>query len=210
LTEKRSRGRPPKYSKQLADEICERLALGDSLRRICMDDHLPERTTVWKWGNANPSFSQQLHEARLQQAEGFFDELQDIADDVRKDRDAIAKAKLRADVRKFSLARMNRAKYGEKQDLNIAGQAGAQPVQTASVRVDLSTFDESEKKQLRELARKAIAGGSEDRKLALPAISEEAHVDRKAPFVPPTRAASENLATSARARIAFGVLRAEG
>jgi len=143
-----------------------------------MDDHLPERTTVWKWGNANPVFSQQLHEARLQQAESYFDELQDIADDVGEDRDAIAKAKLRADVRKFSLARMNRAKYGDRQDLNIAGQVGAPPVKTASVRVDLSCFDESEKAKLRELARKIITGGGGGPELALPATSEEVRADR--------------------------------
>ena len=174
---KRQRGRPSVYSEKVADEICKRLALGESLRRICMDDHLPERTTVWKWGNANPSFAQQLHEARLQQAESYFDELQDITDDVREDRDAIAKAKLRADVRKFSLARMNRAKYGDRQDLNIAGQAGSQPVQMASVRVDLSSFDESEKAQLRQLARKAITGGSRADPLPsqiLPELTEEA------------------------------------
>ena len=175
---RRGRGRPSSYSDEIAAEICERLALGESLHKICMDDQMPERTTVWKWGNAYPSFSQELYEARLQQAEGYFDELQDIADDVKENRDAIAKAKLRADVRKFSLARMNRAKYGDRQDLNIAGQAGSPPVKTAGVKVHLSALDESEKAKLRELARKAITGGGGESVTALPATAEEFRVDR--------------------------------
>jgi hypothetical protein len=42
---------------------------------------------------------------------------------------------------------------------NGVSQADSQPVQMASVQVDLSAFDESEKAKLREVARKAITGG---------------------------------------------------
>ena len=33
----KSAGRPTKYNAKIADEICERLALGQSLREICRD-----------------------------------------------------------------------------------------------------------------------------------------------------------------------------
>lgn len=42
-------GRPSSYCTELADEICERLACGESLRTICADDGMPHRTTVIRW-----------------------------------------------------------------------------------------------------------------------------------------------------------------
>ncbi len=68
--------------------------------------------------------------------------------------------------------------YGDQARIHLGADPEAPPLQTASVRVDLSCFDESEKAKLRELARKAITGGGEIPKLVLPATSEEAHVDR--------------------------------
>ena len=47
--EKKPNGRPTKYSEEIRDEICSRLAMGESLRTICRDKHLPERMTVHRW-----------------------------------------------------------------------------------------------------------------------------------------------------------------
>ena len=43
------RGRPSVYTPQLADEICERLAAGESLRAICADPHMPDKHRVREW-----------------------------------------------------------------------------------------------------------------------------------------------------------------
>jgi len=42
-------GRPTLYTEELAAEICRRLAGGESLRRICEDDHMPGASTVVDW-----------------------------------------------------------------------------------------------------------------------------------------------------------------
>lgn len=42
-------GRPTKYTQEIADEICTRIAGGESLHSICRDDHLPHRCTVLLW-----------------------------------------------------------------------------------------------------------------------------------------------------------------
>ena len=43
------RGRPSKYTKAVADEICLRLAKGETLRSICRDEHMPHEATVRQW-----------------------------------------------------------------------------------------------------------------------------------------------------------------
>src|SRR5262249_15782713 len=44
------RGRPSRYSYEIADTICERLAVeGESLRTICADPAMPTKSTVFRW-----------------------------------------------------------------------------------------------------------------------------------------------------------------
>ena len=46
---KKKNGRPTIYTQKLASKICERLALGDSLRAICREDAMPHLATVLRW-----------------------------------------------------------------------------------------------------------------------------------------------------------------
>src|SRR5437660_2031766 len=45
----RRRGRPTIRSKEIEDEICQRIAHGESLRHICLDSRMPCRDTVFRW-----------------------------------------------------------------------------------------------------------------------------------------------------------------
>lgn len=88
------RGRPSKYSEELALEICSRIAEGESLLKICRDDHMPRRETVHVWvlegekhtmsdgfdqkgEEIRVSFSNKYARARELQAEYLFDETKD-------------------------------------------------------------------------------------------------------------------------------------
>ena len=42
-------GRPTKYTSAIADEICERIANGETLRAIEALSHMPTKTTILKW-----------------------------------------------------------------------------------------------------------------------------------------------------------------
>jgi hypothetical protein len=44
-----NRGRPTKYTKALAERICERLAAGETLLSICRDENFPKESTVRGW-----------------------------------------------------------------------------------------------------------------------------------------------------------------
>jgi hypothetical protein len=68
-------GRPSSCSTELAAEICERLAAGESLRQICDDGHLPNRSTVFGWLHRDPDFRAMYMVARECGAEALADEV---------------------------------------------------------------------------------------------------------------------------------------
>ena len=45
----RRRGRPTIRSREVVNEICYRIACGESLRHICLDPKMPCRDTVFRW-----------------------------------------------------------------------------------------------------------------------------------------------------------------
>lgn len=56
--------------------------------------------------------------AREEQADGFADEIIDIADSVAPETGEVAKAKLQIDARKWKAAKLAPKKYGEKLELD--------------------------------------------------------------------------------------------
>jgi hypothetical protein len=79
-TEPAKRGRPSKYTPELADEICERIANGEPLAKICRDERMPSVTTVWRWEEADEKFSQRVARARLAGFDEIAVDLLHIAD----------------------------------------------------------------------------------------------------------------------------------
>lgn len=121
------RGRPSLYTEELAAEICSRIAVGETLTAICEDEDMPDRVTVWRW-LGRPDFSQLYARAREAQADFEADEIKQIADDctddvridydkdgkpvVKIDADAIRRAQLRIETRKWRAERLNRRQWG--------------------------------------------------------------------------------------------------
>lgn len=122
------------YTEELGDEICERLADGESLRRICLSDHMPSKSAVFRWLAANEEFRNRYARAREAQADTMADEILDIADDGTNDYmetpeggeryngDAIQRSKLRVDARKWVAAKLKPKVYGDKIDVTSGGE----------------------------------------------------------------------------------------
>lgn len=139
--EKKSLGRPSKYTTQIADVICHRLIGGESLRQICRDDGMPATGTVCRWLSDNERFREQYRYAREAQAEAIYDEMFDIADDARNDwmeretkngglvvvpnHEHISRSKLRINMRMWALARMAPKRYGDRIHQELTGKDGA-------------------------------------------------------------------------------------
>lgn len=134
------RGRPSLYTEELAARICERLALGETLRAICRDDGMPSHTTVLDWTKSNEAFSDQYARSREAGYGLMADELLEIADDGRNDtylideetgargvdHDVIARSRLRVDTRKWLLSKALPKVYGDRQTHEVELSANAQ------------------------------------------------------------------------------------
>lgn len=124
--------RPTDYNEEIADLICERIALGESVRKICSSDDTPSMSTVFKWLNEHKEFSEQYARAREEQAESLADEIVSIADeseldvkangDVVFDATAVARNRLRIDARKWVASKLKPKKYGDKLDVEHSGE----------------------------------------------------------------------------------------
>ena len=129
-------GRPTKYNDELAAEICGRIAIGDSIRTICKDEDMPAVSSVFLWLAKYESFSEQYVIARQQQMEAFSEEILDIADNGSNDwmeindnnnpgykinGEAIQRARLRVDTRKWLMSKLVPKKYGDKIEHDIPG-----------------------------------------------------------------------------------------
>ena len=71
-------GRPSICSEELVDEICNRLSEGESLLRICKDEHMPARRTIERWilDPRHEDFCRRYMRAITIRAERIFDELE--------------------------------------------------------------------------------------------------------------------------------------
>ncbi len=131
-------GRPSDYNKAIAELICERLADGESLRKICADEDFPSKTSVFRWLAQHKEFRDLYARAKDDQIELLADELTDIADEVPKhfvpdpdggeseriDSAGIQRNKLRVDTRKWVLSKRFPKKYGDNSTLLLGGDGG--------------------------------------------------------------------------------------
>lgn len=169
-------GRPSEFSPEIANEICERLAKGESLRSITSDEQsgwLPSETTVRRWlsGEAdwNAEFRRQYAHAREMQADHYAEEIVAIADgrdkptpqeleeQVASDTVAIRdhnRDRLRIDARKWVASKLAPKKYGEAMNLKHSDPDGG-PVQTRTT-LDVTGLSEE---QLRVLASVPVHRG---------------------------------------------------
>lgn len=116
-------GRMTEYSPEIASGICEWVAEGKSIREICRAEEMPVMSTIFKWLSEQKSFSEQYARAKEVQAEGFAEELIEIADDISGDVSgelqmpngvAVQRARLRVDTRKWIASKLLAKKYGDK------------------------------------------------------------------------------------------------
>ena len=116
--------RPSLYTQQLADEICERIAAGESLRKICIDKHMPSAVTAHAWLNrADSAFLKQYVRARDCQADLYAEQIITIADGV-ADNEQTQRDRLRVDARKWVAARLAPKKYGDRVLTELSGPEG--------------------------------------------------------------------------------------
>lgn len=130
------RGRPTKYTPEIASEICQRLADGMTLREVCRGDDMPAESTVRLWAiEDREGFSAQYERSREIGYHAMADELLEIADDGRNDwmersaeegvqvnAENLQRSRLRVDTRKWLLSKALPKLYGDKLDHTTNGK----------------------------------------------------------------------------------------
>lgn len=147
-----SAGRPSLYTEEIGKEICDRLADGESLRSICLDERMPDERSVRRWAaDAEHPISPQYARAREAGVRKLEDELLEISDDGTNDymlrkrgedtvevvnHEHIQRSKLRVDTRKWILSKMLPKVYGEKVQAEVTGKDGG-PIEVADALSDI-------------------------------------------------------------------------
>lgn len=122
--------RPSKFTKEISEAICDRLAGGESLRQICRDPEMPSRESVRRWLRDDQEFRALHARAREDQADHYAEEILEIADDGTNDwqerelksgrissapdHEHISRSKLRIDTRRWLIAILAPKKYGDR------------------------------------------------------------------------------------------------
>ena len=122
-------------TQKLADEICRRLAEGESLRSIARTPGFPSESRIRDWSlDATRPFCAQYARARAAGYHKLADELLEIADDAERDiieredgslaadHQNVQRARLRVDTRKWILSKMLPKVYGDK--FQVGGDGG--------------------------------------------------------------------------------------
>lgn len=142
----RKRGAPSKYDPALADEICERLAAGESLVSICdSDDRFPAETSVRRWAiNDIDGFASKYAHAREMGMDALAERSLKVAEDGSRDytldadgqpvfvTEHVQRSRLICDQIKWFASKMAPRKYGDKQSIELTGKDGA-PIASTTV-----------------------------------------------------------------------------
>ena len=99
----------------LADEICEHIGDGKSLRSFCEQEGRPSAPTVCRWLRMEETawFAEQYARAREVQADALFNDILDIVDQAEDPQIA----RLRMDARKWMAGKLRPKVYGDKVEL---------------------------------------------------------------------------------------------
>lgn len=115
------------YTEELADKICEQVAMGLSFRRIAEIEGLPKKTLIFEWLASKPDFAEKYARAKDIAVELMVEDALEIVDDAsddlieevtesgtvtRANTAATQRARLRYDARRWLAGQLKPKKYG--------------------------------------------------------------------------------------------------
>ncbi len=113
---KKKHGRPSIWSQELADQICERISNGETLRAVCRGIKIAPSTVIeWTW--KNKEFFEQYTRARQKQADAYADM---ILDEAFNSIDPQI-GRLRVDALKWVASKLAPKRYGDKVEVEQTG-----------------------------------------------------------------------------------------
>lgn len=117
------------FTEEIAEELCERLSEGESMRHICRDSHLPNRRTVLRWMAERPDFASNIARAREGQADCLHDDMADIEAEIRSGALDPQAARIIIWSKQWRASKLAPKKYGDKASMEVTGKDGG-PIET--------------------------------------------------------------------------------
>ena len=115
----RKTGRPSAHTPEIADEICQRIAGGESLRSVCREEHMPAFSTVLLWVvHDREGFSDQYHASREAAGYAHADEALNLRNELRAGDLDPATAKVILDALKWGAERMAPKRHSQRQEVD--------------------------------------------------------------------------------------------
>jgi hypothetical protein len=134
----RPTGRPSVYSEEVAHLICARVSAGETLKKVCAADDIPEYSTVLSWVFKDyGGFASLYARAKEERAEVWSEEIVEIADASDRDfiegeegerrfvdHEHIQRSRLRIDTRKWIMSKLLPKKFGDRTTTELANADG--------------------------------------------------------------------------------------
>jgi hypothetical protein len=134
--------RPKDFTDDIFDTICDRMANGEGLRKICDDPEMPSRQTFLRWMEKDTGRQAKYTAAREALMDWYGEEILTIAWDSSKDtipgegnkparcdNEWVQRSRLKVDTLKFLMSKLHPKRYGDKvpeqeaeRDLKISWQ----------------------------------------------------------------------------------------
>lgn len=118
--------RPTLFTQDLADDICEHLADGGSLRSWCREPGHPTFHAVYDWLAKCPAFADAYARARERQAHNDADRMSELVEAVMAGVLAPDVARVMMDALKWTAARRAPKAYGDK--VSLSGDQDGVPI----------------------------------------------------------------------------------
>ena len=110
-------GRPTLYTEDMADFICERLSMGETLLEVCRDnERVADRATVTRWLVKNPEFASRIMRARDFGQDASIDQCREIIENATPEN--VNVAKLQVWHRQWEASKRARRNFGDKVDVS--------------------------------------------------------------------------------------------
>ena len=137
-----TRGFP--YSPLLADRICEEIASGAKITKICEKEGYPSYGQLLDWRRKYPEFDEKIRQARKDRAEYYFDKAVEQVESTPAARDEIQRTKVVSDFYKNAAKLTSPENFTDK--VEVGGSIGVQiaSVETGIRRPGDEGFDEKE------------------------------------------------------------------
>ena len=104
-------GRPSSYNEETAEALCEAIAQGHALYKLCEDrENWPAEKTVYQWLERHPAFAQSYARARERQQDRAADEMIEIAATEPDPQ----RARVMIDARKWRASKLAPKRYGDR------------------------------------------------------------------------------------------------